>query len=268
MNNRLSLFILILLGLPACYEPVEGCLDPVAVNYEVGADKDCCCEYPNLVLRVEHTLYDSLTFRFGDTLNLNGQPLIFTRFQFLLSGIRLWRGGAAQSIDETVEFSAFGDGGGIETAVLPDDFLLASRNTNTYTVGSFTYPGNYDSLSLNLGLQPPARFAIPGSFPDEHPLSLTPDSMYVSGNYVMNSLEFVRFLPQADTVRLTIFEPLTLSLGAGTQSSIKVLTGFDASVPIRICYDCWLKDVNFVGTEQEMIDQILKNTPNAFSLQE
>jgi hypothetical protein len=134
-------------------------------------------------------------------------------------------------------------------------------------VGTFPYPGNYDSLSLFLGLNPPAQFAIPESFPDGHPLSITSDSMYVDGNYQMLSIELVRFLPQADTLQLEVSEPLRLALGKSDGGFLQVLNGFDATLPLKIAYDDWLRDVNFTGGKQQIVDQIVKNTSNAFSLQ-
>jgi hypothetical protein len=266
--SKASLVILIsFLFLPACYEPVEGCLDPAALNYDISADKDCCCEYPNLVLSIEHVIFDTLTFRFGDTLSLNGQAVIFNRFQFFLSDIHLKVGANTRSVDDQLTFLANTGGGGTEEVKETDDFLLASRNTNTYEVGTFPYPGNYDSLSLFLGLNPPAQFAIPESFPDGHPLSITSDSMYVDGNYQMLSIELVRFLPQADTLQLEVSEPLRLALGKPDGGFLQVLNGFDATLPLKIAYDDWLRDVNFTGGKQQIVDQIVKNTSNAFSLQ-
>ena len=37
-----------------CYEQQEGCLDPMAVNYDVSADINADCEYPKLSFSVDH----------------------------------------------------------------------------------------------------------------------------------------------------------------------------------------------------------------------
>ncbi|WKZ66005.1 MAG: hypothetical protein QY325_14700 [Flavobacteriales bacterium] len=46
-NHAIGLLALgaIAVALPACKKK-EGCTDPLALNYDADADKDCCCEYP------------------------------------------------------------------------------------------------------------------------------------------------------------------------------------------------------------------------------
>jgi hypothetical protein len=48
VQAKYFIFIMLLYGLQGCYEPQEGCMDVYASNFEVSADRDCCCTYPQL----------------------------------------------------------------------------------------------------------------------------------------------------------------------------------------------------------------------------
>lgn len=52
---------LFLVALTSCYTPQEGCMDASAVNYDVKADINCCCQYPALKLNFTYR-YDTLNF--------------------------------------------------------------------------------------------------------------------------------------------------------------------------------------------------------------
>ena len=54
---HLFLFICLACCFAGCYEPIEGCLDVRATNFDLNADRSCpdnCCEYPELRLKLLH----------------------------------------------------------------------------------------------------------------------------------------------------------------------------------------------------------------------
>jgi len=87
--------------LPACYEPQSGCLDNEALNYDLDADNPCsdCCEYPSLVLDVQHRfITDSTTAGIipGSSVHLDdfGNPFRIKQFRCFISNIHLQDAGA------------------------------------------------------------------------------------------------------------------------------------------------------------------------------
>ncbi|MEO0775089.1 MAG: hypothetical protein AAF146_00920, partial [Bacteroidota bacterium] len=173
--------LLLALGLPACYEPVEGCLDIFASNYEADADQQCpddpgCCTYPELRLVVSQVWGDT-TFSYDSVFFSNGSPdsLRMVQVIYYLSEVELV--GAEGSLRMINRVSGdLGEGTAVE---LTDDFLIVDFiKGRNYTWGNFNTAGSYDSLRLRLGLAPSLTAAVPTSFPDDHELSLQADSLW------------------------------------------------------------------------------------------
>ena len=81
--------IFIFLSVLACYEPIEGCLDVDASNYNVMADNMCedCCQLPQINIIFSYR-NDGQNFNLGDTLSLPGGSIIVENFFFFLSAIQ------------------------------------------------------------------------------------------------------------------------------------------------------------------------------------
>ena len=90
MIRLLTAVLLLLATLTySCYEPVEGCLDIAAVNFNASADEDCCCEYPTLRIQLIQrfeTLVDlsakAYTNNLGQVFRLDNAVLYLHRFSF------------------------------------------------------------------------------------------------------------------------------------------------------------------------------------------
>lgn len=163
MYYRLVPFIL--LFVVACRPKEEGCMDPVAENYNVVADKNCCCEYYQLNFNLQH-------FYGSDSNTLNSSQL-YTDAQldsFSLVEVRLYLSDMHLRRDtggyETVE-----DRISVQTGSVPDDYILTQTSTFRYDVGKFTHFGSYDSLRLRLGLGTELQGLRPNTFDEQHPLN-------------------------------------------------------------------------------------------------
>mgnify|MGYP000582287729 CR=1 FL=1 len=178
--NRLPLatcYLLFALCLSACFEPKEGCLDIAAINFDAGADKDCCCEYPKLVLTVDQ-VYDTLLFR-NDSLYLNSSGQIFRikSVAFYLSDFQLFQNGEVFTVSDTLTLNTF-SGSDTSSQRFTNDFQLVRRTPVDYVIGTFRQDGNFEALNFRLGLSGEAQKVIPSKAPANHPLSNQPDILW------------------------------------------------------------------------------------------
>ena len=161
----------------SCFEPKEGCLDIEAVNYNAAADKDCCCEYPKVILTVNQS-YDTLPF-ISDSLypDLNGRFFRIKSVAFYLSDFQFIQNGQIYTVSDTATLFTF-QGNDTVPKVFTNDFQLIRRTQIDYSVGSFRQDGVFEDVRFRLGLSPDAQTVIPAKSPANHPLSLQPDSLW------------------------------------------------------------------------------------------
>lgn len=136
------LFLLLLL-LSSCYKEVEGCLDARAVNFDVTADKNCCCTYPKLQFEVRH--------RYGKANLANDQAFIaaskdsfrIEKFNLLLSDVVL----KAQNKSYQIADSTL-----IEGRYIKPDIVAISPDVFNYKIGNFPYAASFTKISFQLGI--------------------------------------------------------------------------------------------------------------------
>jgi|GEM_PF-1211435 len=161
-------WIIGLLLLHACYEEQEGCLDPVAVNYDVSADFNGGCTYPALSFSVDHQWGDSL-FSYdslyrdveGDTFQIRFIGL-FVRELAVDTGTAWVRANATDRDWPLRTGSTRTEGERIG--------LIESRNFSTQW-GRLSYLGAFEEFRMTLGLGALDQ-VDPGSIDSEHPLNL------------------------------------------------------------------------------------------------
>ena len=87
--NRIILCGMITLLFCGCYESEEGCLDPLAKNYDVSADEAGPCNYPDLTMELNQ-VYDTLIFVPGRAFEATGVDSIkIDTLESILSGFTL-----------------------------------------------------------------------------------------------------------------------------------------------------------------------------------
>ncbi|MDH3651152.1 MAG: hypothetical protein OEQ53_15815, partial [Saprospiraceae bacterium] len=163
LAGALALGILLI----GCYEKKEGCLDALASNFDVTADLDCCCSYPQLILDVKH-VYDSVNLNLGDVYtNQHLQVFRLLSFAFYVSDVQLRKADKWTSVSNQVEFS---DNSG-QLHSESDDVTIISRQTFRFNIGTFIESGSYEQIRFTVGLVPPESNVNPITIDDEHALS-------------------------------------------------------------------------------------------------
>ncbi|MEO1515789.1 MAG: MbnP family protein [Bacteroidota bacterium] len=269
-NNSLGLLLggLLCLGLSACYEDQEGCLDNRATNYDVSADDACgdCCTFPLLQLQVSHAFGDTI-LNYNDPYLLDGQPFFIRQFIFYISSLQLVNDASSSAgVIDTVRLS-LADG---SEQTVEDNYTIVSPDFTqfTYNIGTFQEAGTYDSLCFYVGVPNPANGADPVSISSESDLRISSDSLYREGEgYIFNRIQL-----QVDTVQnsdTSLFEVL------GDANLVKIRLPFNGDISlgsnvaakVRIDYEQWVKGIDFAAdTDAQILEKIVNNTPDVFSI--
>jgi hypothetical protein len=262
----MSLFFIFCLFLfTQCQEPVVGCLDARAVNFDVTAAKPCednCCQYPNLRLQLEYA-YDTFSFKYLTNYKFGTDSIKIIGSQFYMSNCQLIKADATKAtvLDSIAIFSEK------DTIKVPNFYALLGRSNGfDATLGKFNEVGAFTKFSFTLGLDEKAAATVPTKMPVSSPLSIKADSMYISSEkkYIYNKLSIVRISKPTDTLRFTIKTPQNLTLT--TTKTWFIQGGFDAIVPIKVDYKKWFEGVNFNDPVNSIQDKIVNNTAQAFLL--
>ena len=253
----------------ACFEPKEGCLDIAATNFDAGADKDCCCEYPKLVLRVNQ-VYDTLLFR-NDLLylNSNGQLFRINSVAFYLSDFQLFQNGEVFRVSDTLTLHTF-MGNDTTSQLFTNDFQLVRRTPIDYVVGTFRQDGNFEEVSFRFGLSQDAQKVIPTKAPANHPLSAQLDSLWrgQTAGFVFLQVVVVRD-SMVDTMPDTL-SFLQSDLGEpriGATGLFVHSTGYNFPLVLRVDYKKMFEGVNWsIHDTLGWKNTIIANLPGTFSV--
>ncbi len=144
-------FSLILTG---CLEKEVGCLDPNAINLNVGADENGGCVYPELILNVSHrwidsmvsmdtTIVDTVTFSLNTKYVLNNtDTVVFTDLDMYVSNVRIGDDPNLFVFDSVEQY----DG-----TFIRDDLTVVAPNAFSFSTGHINEFGTYSGLHLTFG---------------------------------------------------------------------------------------------------------------------
>ncbi|MEY3052957.1 MAG: hypothetical protein RLY31_2742 [Bacteroidota bacterium] len=262
----------------ACYQPAEGCLDPLAANYDVSADDDCgstCCNYPSLKLSFQHRLalpggaedgttfrYDSLYPAFPDTNHLYA----VRRARFLLSDLRLVRddGVAVPLVDRIELIPATG-----VPLMLTDCFVRADRDIfQPAAAGTWVGSGLFGALRLTLGLPDSLQGLAPDDWPAGH--LLREDTLLYEeedGYLALRMLLLRDTFPDTPVTDVRLAGPRTVDLPFDVP--VRIDNGFDVGAILRIRYDRLLEGIDFAADTDDLVGQKMDaNLTKAFSVVE
>ena len=264
--------LLLLLVQSACFEPKEGCLEVEGTNFDASADKNCCCEYPQLVLDVVQQ-FGMLSFMENAVYAapLDSHLFRLKSVTFYLSDFQLFQNGTVYRVSDTVQLRAFSPTGlDTITEALTDDFLLIRRQSYSTEVGSFRDNGTFEQVRIRLGLPEPARRVVPRLAPVGHPLRTQPDSLWRGRDlgYI-----FARIVLARDTASATLPDTISLSRAEigdffiQSQQPVQHATGYDFRLRLLADYNELLMGIDLTaGDISTWKSRILANLPNVFSV--
>lgn len=260
----LNLFFLGLLLLTAfsCYEKEEGCLDAEAVNFDVTADDDCCCQYPKLVLRMSHVYgEDALSFGADLTNDLNS-PFEILSVQYYLSGFNLIdESNNSFSTTSTISLPQLSG----DDVVTTNDIKLITRSVFVDTIGFFPTYGTYEKLEFEIGVKDAAQNTDPEKVDESYPLATQTDPMWDEDNLYVATKILLKpdtTSTSSDTLTINIFENTLVTL----DSQLELSRATHINLNLKADYSIWFNGIDFQNDdEQAIIDKIKINLASSLS---
>ncbi len=257
MNNLLKIIAILtfvcLLATSCSRE--EGCLNPGAVNYNPGADKDCCCELASLRLRT-YSMLDTVGFTVDQQLtDAGGNTFYIQDFKVYTTKLSLIdQAGNKTTVRDTTTF-ILKDNSNLDTA---DRYLLIDESVLEYNAGIFDRLADYDSLELNLGLDELANQINFDSLEEAHPLKN--DLMYKES---VDSLVSLRLRVRVNGSFSEIYEAYELQ-NVVIPYTIRPEIAFDTWVELDIDYKILLQNIDFLNDNSNTItSKLVINLPQA-----
>ncbi len=230
-NHKISILVGFLLTVTTigCYQPVEGCVEPWATNYDILADDLCddCCTRPKVNADIAYYINDSTSYAFGDTiLSSSGRYYSLLNLNMMLLDFELGSGGVQiEEINDTVE---------IDNIIYEEDFGFSIGQGSVIQLTEYEEPYAVDSIAFSQGLisewQDTTIFGR-----DNTTIALAIDSLYIDASDIFTRMSCTISLDtmDIDTIHLVattsdtlrygfVFDDIELNLGSSTTLEIKV----------------------------------------------
>jgi hypothetical protein len=244
----LPIFIVsLLLGtLSSCEDPVEGCLDIAATNFNPAADRDCCCTYPVFQLRLEHRAGETANLQLNQPYEIDGQEIVFRKVAFYISEFNLFRGGVSFEPRDSF-FIYLTEGPTLDSVLSRSNVSLVTRVSATSSLGRFQEDGNFERAVFRVGLneqmnQPDINRVPPGTR-----LALQADSMhtFTPEGYIFAKANI--FVPateeEIELILTAVDEPVIIDQHIAFTS----IAGFNKILILRVNYLDWLENIDFIN---------------------
>jgi hypothetical protein len=262
--NRLF-FCCCLLLIAACAQDEEGCLDVRAKNFDIEADKNCCCDYPIMNLEISPIFgSDALPFRLGSPYSYPSGPVFkVLENQFFLRNVVLTdAGGSVFRISDDLDI-CYKVNGSEETANLSvtDDVFKFRLGNLRSEVGTYPDAGTYDAIGFTLGLGDTLRNVCRNDLPNGHPLT---DNQMIDP--VGSALLDLRLIVIPDTLLAEDTLYLETEMGVtdvNISGTFIIQERADFLIPLSIDYMKWFEGINFSNENEENIVKQLESNFNS-----
>ena len=240
--------------LSSCYQNEDGCLDPKAVNFSPESDEDCCCTYPQLKIEWIKR-YDTLSFSTSSIYALGdiSDSVQILVHRMYLSEVELNNHRVEDKIELDLED---------ELVDLVDDVQIFRTENSVFNIGQWTREGQFDALSLDLGLSDSFCLATLGD--SAHPLNDAESGLYDedSGKRYHWFLRLGFSGNRSDTLDLKLDcddEFVTLELNGEWDME----RGKNFTIPLVLDYKQLLDGLKIDLDSLEMLDLIRENYINS-----
>lgn len=253
-SGLLMLMVLCIIGLQSCYERIDGCTEFNAINFNVQADDNCCCQYPLFNFQLQHRFgADSVRFVLDSVYGLdNGIAFKLTQFEMLGNSFFLDEEDGGQiEVEDEIDFE--GDRG--SNCPCKDDVFIINPASFSTSPGSIAKPGPYEAFGFSSGLRSEFDGLQPPDFPASHPLNSASRFDTLDGQFYQLRATFV-FPEINDTlfVNTTQFE-----MDFFFENPIEIPRGENSTHLLRINYKNWLEGLDFLPIPQSQLETILFN---------
>lgn len=270
------------LGLIAgCFQPESGCLDIEATNFQLDADEgcggddsetNCPCSYPDLSLAVDF-VFDKQAYEHNGFYMIDSQVVQIRLIRFYLSGFQLIQSdGDTLSVEDTISLVVLNEELELETKLFTDDFQLINQQSSI-NLGEVKESGTLESIRFVVGIEGQANSASPDSISNtRHPLAESDMHTGSQENgYIFNQISLL-----TDTINNTGGRVLNISQNINRGQFVEVKKSISVKTPVGESFSLgtltinqakWFDGIKFAtDTDAIMIEKIVANTPNVFSI--
>lgn len=262
------LYLVLPITLFSCIRLEEGCLDTEATNYNVTADRNCCCNKPQLVLNLNYLANGEPFNATAIHEDVSGNTFQINRIAFYISEAGLVSQGTYYVADDSIIIYNTGVDQQIDSSEFHSNLSLINRTGFNLSLGDFLPKGDFQSLRFRFGLPEEVNNNLYERYRRGHPLFIQADSMHTfaqSNGYIFFKVEIK--LVESGQIRI-----ITIS-GNENSSWIELffpytsIRGEDRRLTVQIDLLRFLEGIDWINDSDEIIqDKILANLPNVFWL--
>ncbi|HMQ06448.1 MAG TPA: hypothetical protein PKC30_04055 [Saprospiraceae bacterium] len=247
----------------ACYEPVEGCLDPDALNYNVSADNMCeeCCQLPNL--NIFFSFRDrERPITLGDTLDLSSGLFIIENFSFFLSDIQFYDQNSKPLIfEDSLRFVQQST-----PITIINNFRYFDRMNFGGELKEMRFSGKLTHMKFKVGLPSVMNYRPPDSLRLIPGMGNFPNSVFGGAEAGYRFLSVSLRVPQTTTtINLLVFNEYPLSEGMVVIPDLEVPRGSRVILNVILDLHRWLENVPVMGMANEWKEPLIRNFTQSIS---
>lgn len=261
--RNLLLLLISFSCITSCYEPIEGCLDPLSSNFQFDGDSNCddCCEYPNVNISFNHLWEDENIDTSKFYLNAERLSIRIRSIRFLVSQIFM-DNPESQSLRASDSIMITCD----DSYVLYNSLHNISLSNRSAQLSNVALEEGLSDIQFNLGLSDcianvdttDVQNALTEA--DELLSNAVEDQLYATHDFVlefdtMDSIHKEVILFNSDGLRTIQLEEV-----------FTITRGTNLSVQIDVNYARWFDDLTLEDSDIEIKQKIIENSFQAFSL--
>ena len=236
-NKKLTfvtLFFVLLFFCNGCYQPIEGCLDPLSTNYNVLADNACeqCCTYPRVRIEMRHRLGADL-YSLNDTLtNDLGERFLILDQKIYFGDLQLFTADNQQiPLQDSAGFFIIPDNLPFNVA---HNFAMLRQTQQNLDFSTTPFAGQVAYIKVLIGLPDVFDSFNTETLPSLGSIINTSENM-VFNDQLASAYWRVADLNRQDTINAYFMSDIPLNLGYG--APIQNLRGRPLTLPIRLQMD-------------------------------
>lgn len=249
------LFLFSMASLNACYERVEGCTDLDAANFNALADDHCCCTYPEISFQYQHRFGgEDVRFSRDSIYQLEGGGAFsLIQLDLIAGDFFLQRSsGEKVRVENRLDFPSEVD----SDCPCIDDVFVINPARLSGAPGEIAQPGDYVSLGFTAGVPNQWAGIEPEHFPANHALSDLQRYDTLNQRYYDLRAQFVLHDLGTDTIR---FATSDFTADIEFSESVELPRGQNKNFRLEIDYKKWFNGIEAVYTNQEAVNELLKN---------
>lgn len=262
--------IFLIIAMAACQDPTEGCLDLEATNFDAAADEDCCCTYPELVLRYRY-FYDNDTMPDFD-LNKdfvleNGDTIQFRNFAMYISDVGLIQNSNFIIAEDSIKI--YRRNPELDSSIQVRNINIIRRNSPSSSVGLFPYTGMFEKLQFRFGLDPELNSSPIGDFPSGSVLGQQFDSLHTlipGEGYIFFKL--VMYFPENETERTFTIKGDENSFIIEKDINFSATRGQNRTIVLRLNFKNLIAGIDFDNDSDEVVSEKLHTNIESFFIVE